>query len=171
MIFRRRVDAAARAEVTDAHIDRFGKRPGKFLAEAQAGSGWCFLLAEYLVHQERGEWRFVPWHEIEQGSWNDQNRELRWEEVDGRWYSVLLDDPGRVPEVFKERVQATIVLHRHVPIDGTREGGVISARRDLSDRDAPLQWRITRGRGTADSLDNRAALEEAMAELRADFDI
>jgi hypothetical protein len=172
MIFRRsRAEASVRAELAAAHTDRFGRAPSRLLAAARGESGWCFLLTECLAYEQRGEWRFVRWHEIEQGSWNDQNHELRWEEVGGRRGSVLLEQPGRVPEVFKERVQASIVLHRQVPIEGTTEGGVVSARRDLSDRHAPLQWRIRRGRGTEDSPENWALLEAALTELRTDFDI
>lgn len=168
---RARLKPSDRQSLRLAHTEYFGRVPGRVLATGQGVSGWCVLLPECLAHQVSGSWRFVPWHEIEQGSWNDQNHELRWEQLDGRRGSVLLDSPGAVPQVFKERVEASIVLHRQIAIDGTREGGVISARRDLGDRDAPLQWRIRRGRGTEDSLDNRAVLEAAMADLRADFDI
>lgn len=172
MIFRRdQLDPGVREGLSAAYAGRFGRTPGRRLASARASSGWCVLLPDCLAEQKAGEWRLVPWHEIEQGSWNDQNRELRWEQLGGRRGSVLLDEPGRVPEVFKERVQASIVVHKQIPIDGTREGGVVSARRDLADRDAPLQWRIKRGRGTEDTPETQEVLEAALAMLKADFDI
>ena len=132
MLFGRpRADAATRAQLAAAHADRFGRPPSRSLAAARGPAGWCFLLPECLAYEQGGEWRFVLWHEIEQGSWNDQNRELRWEELGGRRGRVLLDHPARVPEVFKERVQASIVLQQQVPIEGTREGGVVSAEQLL----------------------------------------
>lgn len=173
MFFRRRtrLEPEVLHDLSTAYAAQYHRDPGNVLAAAPAAWGWCVLLPDCLAQQTQGEWRFTPWHLIETGGWNDQNLELRWEEVGGRRGSALLDDPRKVPEVFRERVQASIVVQKHIPIDGTREGGVVSARRDLADRDAPLEWRIKRGRGTDASPENLAVLEAELAELRTDFDI
>lgn len=172
MLFRRtRIDPATRAELAEAYAVEVGRAPGKPLTAARTLDGWCVLLPDFLAQQRGGRWHLDPWHLIEQGGWNDQNRELRWEMLGGRRGSAVMDDPARVPEVFRERVEASIVVQKHVPIDGTREGGVVSARRDLTDRDAPLDWRIRRGRGTDASPENMWLLETALDGLRADFDI
>lgn len=168
---RPRLAPADRDSLNAAHREQFGTDAAKPLAVAAATTGWCALLPNCLAHQKASGWQFVPWHTIEQGTWNDQNRELRWEELGGRRGNILMDDPGRVPEVFKERVQASIVVHKNIPIDGTPEGGVVSARRNLGDRDAPLEWRIRRGRGTPDSPEIQAILGAALVDLRTDFDI
>lgn len=172
MLFRRiKLDPAVREDLAEAHRAGFGSGPGRPLAAAEALTGWCVLLDHCLALHERGSWSFTPWHLIEQGGWNDQNYELRWEVVGGRRGSARFDDPGRIPEVFRERVQASIAVQKHIPIEGTREGGTVSARRDLGDRDAPLEWRIRRGRGTDDSPENMVVLEAALADLRTDWDI
>lgn len=172
MFFRRpRLDPDVHAKLTEAHLDAFGRQPARILAAAEAVGGWCVLLADVLALQDQGEWRFTPWHRIEQGGWNDQNSELRWELVDGRRGNALFDEPGRIPEVFRERVQASIVVQKQIPIEGTREGGIVSARRNLADRDAPLEWRIRRGRGTAETPENMFVLEAALADLKTDWDI
>lgn len=171
LFFRTRLDSVVSKALAQSYAAEFGRPVGRALAAAPGTRGWCVLLNDALAHEVDGQWRFTPWHQIEQGGWNDQNSELRWELVDGRRGSVLFDEPRRVPEVFRERVQASIVVQKHIPIDGTREGGVVSARRDLADRDAPLQWRIRRGRGTDDSPENMFVLEAALADLRTDWDI
>lgn len=172
MLFRRmRIDSEARAGVAEAYRSVVGRSGGRPLAAARTLDGWCVLLPDVLAQQVGGEWRLIGWHEIEQGGWNDQNRELRWEESSGRRGSAVMDDPQRVPEVFRERVHASIVVQKHIPIDGTREGGVVSARRSLTNPDGPLEWRTRRGRGTPDDEVTRASLATALDELRHDFDI
>lgn len=172
MLFRRvRLDAQVKTDLERAYRQHFGRGPGKPLAAARTLDGWCVLLPDVLAQSRGRDWRWTGWHVIEQGGWNDQNRELRWEESSGRRGTAVMDDPQRVPEVFKERVDASIVVQKHVPIEGTREGGVVSARRDLANRDAPLEWRTRRGRGTPDEPAVEAALAMALAELRNDFDI
>ncbi len=172
MFFRRtRLDPDVHTQLTQAHRDEFGREPARILAAAPAVGGWCVLLADVLAQEVGGEWRLTPWHRIGQGGWNDQNSELRWELVDGRRGNALFDEPGRIPEVFRERVQASIVVQKQIPIDGTREGGIISARRNLTNRDAPLEWRIRRGRGTEETPANMFVLEAALADLKTDWDI
>lgn len=172
MFFRRaRIDASILSELSQEYADQVGGTPTKPLAGAQTSEGWCVLFTDYLALGSRGEWRFDAWHLIEQGGWNDQNRELRWELLGGRRGNAIMDDPQRVPEVFRERVEATIVVQKQIDVPGTREGGVVSARRNLSDSSAPLDWRIRRGRGTDDSPEVMAALEGALADLKVDFDI
>ncbi|HHV20994.1 MAG TPA: hypothetical protein GXZ30_05605 [Propionibacterium sp.] len=172
MVFRRvRIDPGILSELAEAYRVAFGTTHQKPLAAARTMDGWCVLLPDVLAQQSGGEWHLVGWHQIEQGGWNDQNRELRWEETTGRRGSAIMDHPQRVPEVFRERVHASIVVQRHIPIEGTREGAFISARRDLSRPDEPLEWRTRRGRGTPDDEETERVLAGALADLRHDFDI
>lgn len=172
MLFRRvRITPEARSALAQAYRVATNRKCPAPLAAARSLTGWCVLLPDVLAEEDTGQWRLAGWHTIEQGGWNDQNRELRWEETSGRRGSIIMDDPQRVPEVFRERVQASIVVQKHIQIEGTREGGVVSARRDLAHPDQPLSWRTWRGRGTPDDDHTRAILEAAMAELKADFDI
>ena len=72
---------------------------------------------------------------------------------------------GDIAEVFRERVEASIVLEEHVPLPGTREGGVVSARRDLAtDAIIVREDDHKRGRAAGDCADLVAeGVREAMA--------
>lgn len=173
-LFRRqqpKLDRATAEGLGEAYRARFGRPVGRPITATGNDGLWIVVLPDALAEQRADGWRFVGWHEIDRGGWNSQNSELTWELVDGRRGSVLLDDPGRVPEVFAERVAASIVVQQHVEIDGTREGAVISARRDLGDRSAPLLWRTRRGRGTPDSIEVQHVLAAETQRLRTDYDI
>ncbi|OYN93469.1 hypothetical protein [Enemella evansiae] len=173
-LFRRqqpKLDKTTADGLAEAYTQRFDRRIARPIVATENDGLWTVLLPDALAVQRGDGWDFVGWHEIDRGGWNSQNSELRWELVDGRRGSVLLDNPGRVPEVFAERVAASIVVQQHLDIEGTREGAVVSARRDLGDRSAPLLWRTRRGRGTPDSAEVRELLGAETRRLQSDYDI
>lgn len=114
------------------------------------------------------EWRHVGWHQIEHGGWNAESRSLSWTLYGGRRGRVGLADPGRLPELFRERVAASIVVERFVPIRGER-GVTVTARRDLAGT-SPVTWHTTLTRGlswSAAGVAEEAA--RACAELRSEY--
>ena len=58
---------------------------------------------------------------------------------------MQLTEPGRMPELFRERIAATIALERFVPLAGER-GVTITARRNLDDAGS-ISWHSTLTRG------------------------
>lgn len=130
---------------------------------------FCIGAPATLSHGWETGWRHVGWHEIEHGGWNAELRQLSWVQVGGRRGTVPLDEPGRLPELFRERVEATIVVKRFLPLAGER-GAVISARRDLSGK-GTISWHTSLTRGlTWQSAGVREAVDEALAEARAEYD-
>lgn len=77
--------------------------------------------------------RRVPWEQVEAADWDNETSELRISEV-GAWgearpeHRFAIDEPGRLLELIRERVTASVVLQRHVPIVG-RLGVRVIARR------------------------------------------
>lgn len=113
-------------------------------------------------------WRHVGWHEIEHGGWNAESRSLSWTLYGGRRGRVELADPGRLPELFRERVAASIAVERFVPIRGER-GVTVTARRDLGG-DGVLSWHSSLTRGLSWSADGVA--EEAarvLTEMESEY--
>ena len=150
-----------------------GARPARVLAWAAEGAEgdatFCIGSPAALSSGSAAGWRHVGWHEIEHGGWNDELRRLSWVQLDGRRGSAPLVEPGRLPELFRERVEASIVVKRFLPLSGAR-GAVISARRDLGGR-GTVQWHTALTRGLSWQTPGvREAVDEALAEARAEYD-
>ena len=97
--------------------------------------------ALYLVVD--GETTRLPWEELEAADWDRETSVLRVAEV-GRWgeqrvvHAFALDDPRRLLQLVRERITASVVLVRHVPIQGRRGLRVVARRAPRGD--SPLQW-------------------------------
>lgn len=121
----------------------------------------------------------LPWQEVEAADWDAEGEVLRVVEV-GTFGSVRpehhlrLDDPGRLLQLVRERVTASIVLQRHVPVrDG--KGVTVLGRRapagsvGSTGEDAGLAWfhRYDPGIDPEDPVVRRAA-DAATAAARVE---
>jgi hypothetical protein len=75
----------------------------------------------------------IPWERVERADWDRDEERLRVLEVGefGRprpAYAYAIREPGLLVELIRERVTASIVLQRHVPVAG-RRGLYVLARR------------------------------------------
>jgi hypothetical protein len=148
-------------------------RPARILAWAAGGAPverFCIGSPAVLSAGGVEAWQHVGWHRIERGGWNDELHQLSWVQLDGRRGSVQLDAPGRLPELFRERIEATIVVRQFVPLAGER-GVTVSARRDLG-AGGGIDWHtsLTRGLSSQDAEVQRA-VDDALAATRAEYDM
>jgi hypothetical protein len=124
------------------------------------------LSGKVALRDTRG-WRITGWHEVDLARWDAESGILSWS---GRTNErMVLTNPGRLPMLLKDRVEASILLSERV-----RAGTVtvqISARRDLDRPDAPILWSAvaTDGR-TLDRPGVREVVDRRLAELRVDLD-
>lgn len=133
--------------------------------------GMSSALAVAKGSAESHRWQVIGWHEIESGGWNSDDRQLVWVLNNGARGQANLAEPGQFPELFKERISASIVLRQYVEIDDTRNGLTVSARRRLDESDAELIWQCTPGKGTRMSDPAvAAAAERAVSHLRSQYD-
>jgi hypothetical protein len=85
----------------------------------------------------------LPWEQVEAADWDRDTSRLRISEV-GSWgqerpeHTLTIEEPGRLLELVRERVTASVVLQRHVPLTGRRGMRVIARRAPRGDR--PLAW-------------------------------
>lgn len=154
-----------------AHPDR----PARILAWATTSTGFCIASPTTLSYGDEKDWKHVGWHEIEHGSWNAELRRLSWVlhaapgEPSPRG-SLELDEPGRLPELFRERILATIAVEKFVPLVGER-GVTITARRDLGGS-GTVSWHSTLTRGLSWQTDGvRTAVDQAMEQVRTEYDL
>ncbi|MEO5852726.1 MAG: hypothetical protein ABIQ15_09475 [Nocardioides sp.] len=112
----------------------------------------------------------IPWEQVEATDWDADAEVLTVKEV-GSWGAVRpvhrlgLDDPGRLLQLVRERVTATVVLQRHVPLDGRRGVRVIARRAPSGDRSLSWVYEYDEGVDPADPV-VRAKAEEALASAQ-----
>ncbi|MDX6323178.1 MAG: hypothetical protein QOF52_3036 [Propionibacteriaceae bacterium] len=146
-------------------------RPPRILAWAYTPDGVCIGSEARLSYGDGTQWTHLGWHEIERGGWNSETSRLRWIQYGNRQGFVELTEPGRVPELFRERVAASILLEKFVPVRG-RAGLTIVGRRDLGHPEAAIVWHTALGRGLSwDTEGVQEVADTALAQVRADYDI
>jgi hypothetical protein len=110
----------------------------------------------------------LPWEQVEAADWDRDTSVLRLSEV-GAWgqqrveHAVTIDEPGRMLELVRERVTASVVLQRHVPLERHRGLRVIARRAPRGDR--PIAWFFEYDEGI--DPDDPAVRQAARAALMA----
>ena len=98
------------------------------------------VLATPLALYVPGRDLRVPWERVAAATWDDP--ELRVVTTGAReTYALALDDAGVLPEVIRERVQASILVSEYVALT-PRGGARFSARRSPT-ADAEVRWTVT----------------------------
>lgn len=146
----------ATAQAADAHLG--GTRDAFYVLRTR---GATFELSETLR---------IPWEEVQAADWDEETSTFRISEV-GTWgeqrpeHDFTVEEPGRLLELVRERVTASIVLQRQVPVDDRRGLRVIGRRAPRGDR--PVRWIYEYDEGV-DPADPavRSAAREALAAAR-----
>jgi len=146
------------------------RNSARILVWARTAEGYCIGSPARFSYGDEMGWTHLGWHEIEHGTWNSETAVLSWTRHGGGRGAVQLTQPGRMPELFRERIAATIALERFVPLAGDR-GVTITARRNLDDAGS-ICWHSTLTRGLTWQTEGvREAVDEAMARLRGEYDL
>ena len=122
----------------------------------------------------------VPWEQVQAADWDREAGRLRVSEV-GTWgeprprYVLTIPDSAakdadRLLQLVRERVTASVLLSRHVPVTG-RRGVRIVARRAPSGH-SDVQWLYEYDEGVdPDDPFVRAAAETALEAAKADVGV
>ena len=108
--------------------------------------------------------RRVPWEQVEAADWDLESETLRVSEV-GTWgeprpaYELTMTEPGRLLELVRERITASVVLQRHVAIRGKRGVRVIARRATAGRRELSWLFEYDEGIDPADPFVELAARE------------
>ncbi len=140
----RRLSRSRRPSVPAEVLERAGlARAEKVLAFAQAHDGsWVLGTRSALVLVTAEARVTMPWEEVEDAAWNLEEGRLRVTGV-GEYgrprpsFTVEMDEPALLLQLVRERVTASIVLQRRVPVRG-RQGVTVIGRR--SPAGGPVRW-------------------------------
>jgi hypothetical protein len=132
--------------------------------------------AAVYLPDDASELRRVGWEHIERAAWNSEESILHVYETTAfgtplRATDLAVDDPGRFGQLLRERVDASIVIQRHVPLTG-KKGVRIVGRRNPADTTADISWNFVLDKGlepTQPGLLDRA--EAALAGVRDEFGV
>jgi hypothetical protein len=150
--------------------------PGeKLLAATQAADGtWLLATRERLSAARPGsDVVQVPWEEVQRADWDRDTATLRVQAV--RDYgervatsSYQIEEPGALVPLVRERVDASIVLQRKVPVAGKRGFTVVARRPPSGDGELTWSFEFDPGIDPEDAVVAAAtdlALEEAQESL------
>lgn len=114
----------------------------------------------------------IPWERVEVADWDSDTSTLRVVETDGQPFTVELepDEPQRLLQLIRERVTASVVLQRHVPVAGTR-GLRVVARRPPGRR-GDLLWSVRYDDGVdPDDPTVRQLVADTLAAAKSDVGV
>jgi len=110
-----------------------------------------------------------PWHEVATGTWDPESGTLSLSWVGSaratQWLLLRSTGPGRIPQVFRERVSASVVQVREVSLDKRRTARV-SVRSVLETRELIDQVVLGPDSSPADA-ELAAEVGRVRAEVRA----
>lgn len=121
--------------------------------------------ALYLTGVDR-----IPWETVEAAEWDAETSVLRVSEV-GDWGAVrpehhlTIEEPGRLLELVRERVTASVVYQRHVRVVGRLGVRVIARRAPGTSAEASWFFEYDEGIDPEDAV-VRLAAAEALAAAR-----
>lgn len=140
------------------------------MAVGSGPDGVAVGLKDRLCVLVGAEWTDVGWHAIAQGGWDADSSVLHWIDLDGAEHRLLLESPGRIPELFRERVEATIVIQHLVNV-GAGRVLVVSARRNLAAPDDAATWAVSGKPWVLADSDAVAQANADLVKLRAEYEI
>jgi hypothetical protein len=142
---------------------------GRVLASGRSDAGQVVGLVDRMVYADGGGTRELRWQDVDRGHWDDELKVLRWTDVQGNDVTLTLIEAGRIPDLFNERVDASIACVRTVEL-GPQGKALTTARRDLGDPTAPLIWRVASQGGDAATADN-PLVALTLERLRDEYDL
>jgi hypothetical protein len=157
-------------------VKGFAKRPPVDVAPGERVLAWTEATTGEVLAGTRealylGGTR-LAWEDVEAADWDRETEVFRVVEV-GTWGEVrgehrfVIGEPRRLLELVRERVTASVLLVRHVPIEGQRGLRVIARRSPTGDRGVRWLYEYDAGIDPGDPV-VRLAAENALADARSE---
>lgn len=109
----------------------------------------------------------LPWDRVTAATWDDPTLHVI---ASGTTYDLEMAEQGLLPEVIRERVQASILVSEHVDLRGDL-GARFSARR-VPFGDSEVRWTVTFDAGLdAQDPELRVQAEQVLDRLRQTYGV
>lgn len=147
-----------------------GERP---LAWASDGESLWYVGTHRALHIcTEGDCRRLPWETVERAEWDNDAEHLEVVELADFGaakpiHRAALQDHGRLLQLVRERITASVVISNFVPVQGKRGITVVARRAPHSD--GPLRWSVVVDRHLDETSPRVvAAAEHGLARARAE---
>ena len=154
----------------------FAKRPPVDVAPGERVLAWTeATTGEVLAGTREALYLGGPrlaWEDVDAADWDRETEVFRVIEV-GTWGEVraehrfTIGEPRRLLELVRERVTASVLLVRHVPLEGRRGLRDIDRRSPAGDRGVRWLYEYDAGIDPGDPV-VRLAAENALADARSE---
>lgn len=152
----------------DPDLDRVLGKRATILAEGFGPDGPVLIGTKDRVAVKRDDgWVAMGWDEVERGSWRGQTGIFRWSDMHGDEFEAKLEEPGRIPELFQERVQASTLMTFHYELDPGELRLVI--RRGLDAKGELRFFAVPSGGANLDNPATRAFIVEETDRIKAEY--
>jgi len=146
---------------------------GKVLAAAGSEDGSWLAGTRDLLHcvgPDGGSRMVLPWEQVQRADWDADTSTLRVEQVEEfghpvSSYSFVLDEPGTLLDLVRERVTASVVLQRRTELGRRRGFSVIGRRAPAGGGEVSWAYEFDTGVDPEDP-DVRSAAEAALRDAR-----
>ncbi len=154
---------------------RLRLQPGeRVLAAADAGGGGWVVGTDRALHLPAGDgWQVLPWERVDRASWDRETERLVVIEVADfgepePQHLLALVEPRRLLDLVRDRVTSSVLLTRHVPVEGSRGFKVVARRSPTGQGEVDWSCWLDEDLDPADPAVRRAVdagLAAAKAEL------
>ena len=149
--------------------------PGeRVLAGASDDAGEWVVGTDRALHLPASHGsRTLAWEQVDRASWDEESERLVVVEVADFGeiqpsHELALRDPLRLLDLVRERVTASVLLTRHVPVAGTRGFKVVARRSPTRQGEVIWSTWLDHGLDPADPA-VRDAVDEGLAAARAEL--
>lgn len=143
-------------------------RPAEVLAHGTGDGVVVVGTREVLAVRRDGAWAVWPWERVSGGGWRAETGSFRWKTVDGETHEATLKEANLLPQLFRERIEASTVVQSL--IDAPRQGQVqIIGRRSLGKNPSVDWYAVPSGGADLSDPATSAAVIEETDRLSAEY--
>ncbi|MGH3358974.1 MAG: hypothetical protein ACRDO7_09220 [Nocardioidaceae bacterium] len=148
-------------------------RGERVLAAGKAVDGVWLVGTDRSLYIGADPYTEIPWERVERATWDQDESALVVEEVADFGepqprHVAQLAEPRRLLELVRERVTASILLTRNVPVEGTRGIKVVARRSPLRHGEVQFSFWLADGIDPDDQA-VREASRRGVAEAREEL--